>query len=272
VTFLPDSLRRLTPANLLFLLLNLAGLTAFLYPFWAPAQPIAPQTRTVLLLFSAAAGLLLLAVMAEAQEGLTVHTVALLGALVGLNTALRVIDTLVPLRGGFSPVFVLIVLIGFTFGARMGFLMGALTMLVSGPLTLGGLGLWTPYQMLAAGWVGMCAAWLPRPKQPVRMLALYGLGWGFLYGMLTNLHFWPYMINAPDLAWEPSLTALETLARYARFYLVTSLAWDTAGAAGNLILLLALGAPLLAALTRFRRRSRVIWEPEPAAEYNPPTP
>ncbi len=272
MTALSSGLRRLTPANLLFLLLNLAGFMAFLYPFWAPAQPLAPQARTVLLLFSAAAGLLLLAVMAEAQEGLTVHTVALLGALVGLNTALRVLDTLVPLPGGFTPVFVLIILIGYAFGARLGFLMGALTMLVSGPLTLGGLGLWTPYQMLAAGWVGMCAAWLPRPGRPVRMLAIYGLGWGFLYGFLTSLHFWPYMLNAPDLTWEPSLSALETLARYARYYLVTSLAWDTAGAVGNLVLLLALGAPLLTALTRFKRRSRVIWEPEPAAEYNPPSP
>ncbi len=268
-------LRRLTPANLLFLALNLAGMLAFLYPFWAPPQPIAPQTRTVLLLFSAAAGLLLLAVMAEAQEGLTVHTIALLGALVGLNTALRVIDTVIPLPGGFSPVFLLIILIGYTFGARLGFLMGALTMLVSGPLTLGGLGLWTPYQMLAAGWVGMGSAWLPHPNRPMRMLAAYGLMWGFLYGMLTNLHFWPYMINAPDLAWDPALGVVETLGRYARFYLVTSLAWDTAGAVGNLVLLLALGTPLLAALIRFKRRARVFWGPAEvagAAEYNPPTP
>jgi len=115
VSVLPGSLRRLTPANLLFLLLNLAGLTAFLYPFWAPAQPTRHRLGPCSFCSAPAAGLLLLAVMAEAQEGLTVHTVALLGALVGLNTALRVIDTLVPLPGGFSPVFVLIILIGSRF-------------------------------------------------------------------------------------------------------------------------------------------------------------
>ena len=43
-------------------------------------------------------------------------------------------------------------------GSRLGFMMGALTMLVSGPLTAGGIGPWTPYQMMAAGWVGLGAA------------------------------------------------------------------------------------------------------------------
>jgi energy-coupling factor transport system substrate-specific component len=191
----------------------------------------------MLLLFTGAAALVLLAILAEAQTGLTVQTVALLGALVGLNTALRVIDNVIPLPGGFSPVFLLIILVGYTFGARLGFLMGALTMLVSGPLTAGGIGLWTPYQMLA----------------------VYGLAWGWLYGALTNLYFWPYMFNTPDLGWQPGLGLVSTLQRYGRFYLITSLAWDTVGAIGNLVLLLTLGRSLLKALERFRRRVLVVW-------------
>ena len=255
-------LGRLTPANLFFLLLTLAGLAAFLYPFWAPPRPAAPEARLLVLAFSGAAGLILVGLVGEAQAGLTAHTIAMLGTLVGLNTILRVIDTVLPMPGGFSPVFLLIILVGYTFGARLGFLMGALTMLVSGPLTAGGLGPWTPYQMLAAGWVGMAAAWLPRGRARIVTLAIYGTLWGWLYGGLTNLYFWPYTLLAPDLAWQPGLTLTQTLARYAHFYLVTSLAWDTMGALGNLLLLLALASPLLKALERFRRRARVTWEPD----------
>ncbi len=254
-------LRALTLANLVFVILNLAGLAAFLYPFWAPAQTAATQSRAALLLFSGAAALALLALIAEAQQGLTVHTIAMIGTLVGLNTVLRVIDNVVPLPGGFSPVFLLMILVGYTFGARLGFMMGALTMLVSGPLTAGGIGPWTPYQMLAAGWVGMCAAWIPRRLPRIPILVAYGAVWGWLYGALTNLSFWPFTLLGPDIGWQAGLGLSQTLARYARFYLVTSLAWDTVASAGNVILLLLLGTSLLAVLERFRRRARVVWEP-----------
>lgn len=252
---------RLRPANWLFLAINLAGLAAFLYPFWTPIQVSPSETRMLVLVASGAAGLVLLALLGEAQAGLTPLTVAMLGTLVGLNTVLRVLDTVVPLPGGFSPVFLLIVLVGHTFGARLGFLMGALTLLVSGPLTAGGLGPWTPYQMLAAGWVGMGAAFLPRGRGRVIALAVYGATWGFLYGALTNLYFWPYTLLAPDLAWQPGLGLWPTLARYARFYLVTSLLWDSMRALGNLVLVLLLAPALTQALERFRRRAHVTWEP-----------
>ncbi len=260
-------LRRFTPANLAFLLMNLVGLAFFLYPFWAPVIPAASQSRAALLLFSGAAGLALLALIAEAQQGLTLHTIAILGALVGLNTVLRVIDNVVPLPGGFSPVYLLIILVGYTLGSRLGFMMGALTMLVSGPLTAGGIGPWTPYQMMAAGWVGLGAAWLPHTRGRLLTLAAYGALWGWAYGALTNLYFWPYAIQAPDLAWQPGLDALQTLTRYGRFYLVTSLAWDTTAAIGNVVLLALLGGSLLKVLERFQRRAHVVWEPvEPAQQ------
>jgi energy-coupling factor transport system substrate-specific component len=248
-------------ADALFLLLVLAGLAMFLYPFWAPLQPGATESRLVTLAFSGAAALILVGLVGEAQLGLTAHTVAMLGTLVGLNTALRVIETVFPLPGGFSPVFLLIILVGHVFGARLGFLMGALTMLVSGPLTAGGLGPWTPYQMFAAGWVGMGAAWLPRGRGRLLALAIYGALWGWLYGALTNLSFWPFTVLAPDISWTPGLSLLDALRRYGRFYLVTSLAWDTMLAAGNFILLFTLAVPLLKPLERFQRRARVAWEP-----------
>ena len=274
---------RLDFGNFFFAALTLAGVAFFLVPFWAPVlSPSASlgagsveglalsavegpalsavEGRTSLLLFSAAVAMILLAILSEAQHGLTMHTIAMLGALVGLNTALRLIDNLLPLPGGFSPVFLLIILVGFIFGARLGFLMGALTLLVSDPVSPGGLGPWTPYQMLAAGWAGMTAAMLPR-RSPLWVIALLGAGWGWMYGALTNLYFWPYALGAPDISWSPALGPIETLARYGRYYLVTSLAWDTMRAAGNFALLLLMGTALIRALERFRRRALVVWEP-----------
>lgn len=257
---------QLNLGNLFFAGLTLAGVGFFLFPFWAPAVTgraglTAPaEARTSLLLFSASMALILLAILTEAQQGLTIHTIAMLGALIGLNTALRVADNLLPLPGGFSPVFLLILLVGFVFGPRLGFLMGALTLLVSDPVTPGGLGPWTPYQMLAAGWAGMTAALLPR-RTPIWILAAVGAAWGLLYGAMTNLYFWPYALGAPDLSWAPSLPASELLARYARYYVVTSLAWDSMRALGNFLLIGLLGTSLVRVLDRFRKRASVIWEP-----------
>ncbi len=254
-------IQRLSSARLLFLLLAALGFALYLFPFWAPVRPETFQARAVLLALSASVGLILMALIGEAQLGLTAHSIAMVGTLVGLNTGLRVIETVVPLPGGFSPVFLLIILVGHLFGVRLGFLMGALTMLVSGPLTAGGLGPWTPYQMLAAGWVGMGAAWVPGGRVSPFLLGAYGAIWGWLYGALTNLSFWPYAFNAPDLGWQPGLGLIETLVRYGRFYFVTSFAWDSMRALGNLVLLALLGKPVLTALERFRRRAHVEWEP-----------
>ena len=56
-------------------------------------------------------------------------------------------------------------LAGYIFGARFGFLLGVMTLLVSALLT-GGVGPWLPYQMFTAGWIGLTSGWLPRLPDP----------------------------------------------------------------------------------------------------------
>jgi energy-coupling factor transport system substrate-specific component len=143
-----------------------------------------------------------------------------------------------------------------------------LTLLLSAFLT-GGLGPWLPFQMLGAGWIGLTAGWLPRPRgeadgrRRLLVLAIFGAVWGILYGALLNLYFWPF--SAPGLQsdaglyWSPGLGFFETVSRYVRFYLVTSLGYDLFRAATNALLILTLGGPLLRTLERFR--SRFTWEP-----------
>jgi len=255
-------------AGAITLVASLIGLVAFLYPFLlpavAPADDRTAHAADAPLLFAAVAGLCLLAIVADlggAHGPGTAKTVALLGVLVATDATLR----LVPSVLGATPIFLLILLVGAVFGPAVGFQMGALTLLVSAFLT-GGLGPYLPYQMLGAGWVGLTAGWLPRPAHPRRrlwLLAAFGALWGFLYGALLNLWFWPFTAPgaevAAGLAWHPGLSAAETLRRYAEFYAVTSFGFDLFRAAGNAVLVLALGGPVLRVLDRYR--SRFTWQP-----------
>ena len=259
----------------IYLAASVSGLLVLLYPFFLPA--VAQQTgfgtlragempvmMTVLL------GLCLLVLLFEAQ-GPIVNTklIALLGILVAINSALRFIETAIPGPGGFSPIFFLIILVGYIFGGRVGFLMGALTLLVSALVT-GGVGPWLPAQMFTAGWVGLSTPILhpltraltkktarqaePSANMEILVLAGFGLLWGFLYGAIMNLWQWPFIAGPQNQSFTAGLGLVATLQRYLAFYLVTSLVWDAVAAVGNVLLLLALGKPALRALRRFRRR------------------
>jgi len=259
---------------------SLVGLGAFLYPFllpvidraFAPGDEGAAHAADAPLVLAAVTALCLLAIVAELGDPRgwrapsASKTVALLGVLVATDATLRLIPTVL----GASPIFLLIILVGAVYGPSFGFLMGSLTLLVSAVLT-GGFGPWLPYQMLGAGWVGLTAGWLPRPRHPrvrLLLLAAFGALWGLLYGAILNLWSWPFAAPGLDvdagLYWHPGLDLGETIDRYARYYLVTSLPYDLFRAAGNAALVLALGGPLLRVLERFR--ARFAWEPWVVAE------
>jgi energy-coupling factor transport system substrate-specific component len=260
---------------LIYGLTNGLGLVAFLYPFWRTALPASGQADsahaddatlvlTVLVLLCFA--ILLLEVQSQMVN---TKTVALLGMLVAINATLRVIDNLLPIPGGFSPIFVLIVLTGYVYGGRFGFLLGALTLLVSALLT-GGVGPWLPYQMFTAGWVGMTAPlcrviggrrWAVNSGLEVGLLAAFGGIWGLLFGAMMNIWFWPFAVGDPTYYWQPGIGVGETLRRYLFFYLATSLVWDLFRLAGNSLLILAVGAPVLRILRRFHARFDFTYQP-----------
>ncbi len=257
-------------ANGVVLVASLVGLAAFLYPFLLPAfrHGAAPDpgagAAAAPLVFALVTALCLLAIVAElagadAVSGASSKTVALLGVLVATDATLRLAPTFL----GASPIFPLMLLVGAVYGPALGFQMGALTILLSAFLT-GGIGPWLPYQMLGAGWVGLTAGWLPRPANPrlrLLLLAAFGALWGFLYGAILNLTLWPFAGAGADTAlyWVPGLGFGESLLRYGRFYLVTSLVHDLFRAVGNAVILLAIGGPILRVLERFH--SRFTWQP-----------
>ncbi len=262
--FIPRLLSAVT-----FALTNLIGLVAYLYPFWLPVRLAGGETSghagDALLVFGLLVSLCLLVLLAEMTGGaVNTKVIAVLGVLTAVNAVARLADNIVQLPGGFSPIFLLIILVGYAYGARLGFLLGVFTMMVSAFL-LAGVGPWLPYQMFAAGWVGLTAGGLGRlglrGKAEIAALTVFGLIWGFLYGAITNVYFWPFVI-AEGGSWEPGLDLGETLRRYAGFYLATSLWWDAMAAVGNVALIIALGRPLLSALRRFRRRFQFEIAPE----------
>ena len=138
-------------------------------------------------------------------------------------------------------------------------------MLVSA-LVIGGIGPWLPFQMMALAWMGassgalgLVTKRLPR-RIEVGALAAFGWIWGFLYGAIVNLWFWPVAVGSGDLAWEPGLSLSETLTRYKTFYLATSLVWDAAGAIANAVLIALVAGALLESLRRFSGKLKPVVE------------
>ncbi len=273
-------------STVLFVLTQLVGLAAFAYPFLRPQAAVneaaARASDAPLIL-----GVTLIALFAlMAALHVNAKRVAVLGVLCAINAVLRLAETLIlPLPGGFSPVFLLIILAGYAYGARFGFLFGAFSLLTSA-LASGGVGPWLPFQMFGAGWVGLTAGVLsklrsgigsgqasnlqpfdsaqgrpptsnlqpPTSKYDLVLLLPFGFVWGFLYGAILNLYFWPLVDAGAGLSWQAGVGIGDALARYASFYAATSLWWDAVGAIGNVALLLWLGLPILRALWRFGAR------------------
>ena len=255
-------------------LIGLIGIAAFLYPFFLPqvAQSEAgggAHGNDALFLFTLLFVLALVVLLAEMEsEALNSKMVAVLGVLTAINAVLRLADNALAFLniGGFSPVYLLVILCGYAYGSRFGFLLGALSMAVSAILT-GGIGPWLPFQMFTMGWVGLTAGWLPQARlrgpreerarpainRETVVLAAFGGLWGFAYGAILNLYFWPYSLGGA-MAWAPGLSLGESVGRYLLFYAATSLWWDAIGAIGNIAMILFFGAAVLKVLRRFQRR------------------
>lgn len=255
-----STLARRGLSTLTLMLATLLGAVAFLYPFLVPQtqkdtgfmahSTDAPLTFLILLV------LCLVVVIANLEtQQMNSKMIAVLGILVAINAALR----LIPGPAGFSAMLFLPILCGYTYGADFGFLLGALSLLVSAIMT-GGMGPWLPYQMFSVAWMGMASAWLPQlhrfGRVEVVLLALWGALLGLLFGAIMNLWFWPYVIDIGQsgMYQQPGRGVWEILGRYATFYVATSLWWDMGRAAGNLLLILLFGAPILQLLRRFQKR------------------
>jgi len=236
-------------------LVSLAGLVLFAWPFFGSDLPA--NTPAWTLAIGCVTGLML--VEAGSRE-LDSRAVALLAAIAAIDAALRL--AVIEGIGGFNPIFFLVLCAGYVFGTSFGFLAGALSILVSA-LAGGGIGPWVPYQVFAVGWVGVAAGLAGHWRAPspgwrdLILLAAVGAVMGWVFGALLDITDWvPVYRGNPTLGWEPGMAPATALLHFGRFYLLTSLAYDTFRALGNAVMVVALGAPVLAALMRLRARLR----------------
>ncbi len=207
--------------------------------------------------------LCLMIIIFEAQSSfMDSKMIALLGVLIAINAGLRFLENAIPGPAGFSPIFFLVILVGYCFSSRVGFLMGAMTMLVSAMIT-GGVGPWLPGQMITAGWLGQSSAILrslidtlglnDKPLEVV-ILASFSALWGIVYGFIMNLWFWPFLSASPGQSWMQSTNFVENLQGYLAYYLTTSFVWDVTRAIGNVIIISIMTRPVIKILDRFIQR------------------
>jgi energy-coupling factor transporter ATP-binding protein EcfA2 len=232
---------------------NLLALGAFCWPLLATALP-QDAAAAVPYAALAIAPLAAVAVVVSLDGSVrSAHMVALLGVLAAVGSAVRVASTGV---GGVEAVFILLILAGRAFGARFGLLLGAATIAVSSVLW-GGIGPWTPFQIFACAWVGAGAGLLPRRvrgKAELWMLCGYGAVASYLFGLLTNLWFWPFAVGAgTGISYQPGAPLSTNLSSFLLYSLVTSTAgWDTLRAVTTIIGITVIGRAVLAAFRRVK--------------------
>lgn len=238
---------------MILLPVSLAGIALFLWPFLAVS---APSTGAAVSL--ALGTVVAFAAVETLTRRLDSRRFALLAAIAALDAALRLV--LVNGVGGFSPIFFLILVAGYVFGPSFGFLCGAFSLLASALVT-GGIGPWLPYQVFACGWVGAIAGVAGAYRhgaygwRDVVALGAVALVTGFLFGALLDVWDWTtFYRGAPGYGYVSGASPGELLQRFGRFYVATSAWWDSFRAAGDVIAVVILGLPFLAALGRMRSR------------------
>lgn len=152
-----------------------------------------------------------------------------------------------------KPTTDIVLLTGYALGGAPGFCVGAVTALVSNVFF--GHGPWTPWQMAAWGGVGVAGAALAalvRGRDLGRLpLALACGAAGLAFGVFMDLYLW-------------TLAAEQTLGAYLAIS-SSSLTFNLAHVAGNVVFCLLIGPALVGSLRRYRRRAEVRWSPSPAA-------
>ncbi len=136
--------------------------------------------------------------------------------LVSVMTALSVIGRLLPV---IKPITALTVLSALYLGKEAGFLVGALSAVLSNFIM--GHGPWTPFQMLAWGLIGLFAGIFSKPLLRSKLLLLcYGMLSGVAYSMLLDI--WTTVWTYGEFTLSAYLAAITTALPYTILYAVSN--------------------------------------------------
>lgn len=228
------------------------SIEGFVWPFFYSGQDL---PRTQFFFWIAIFAAIVLVIFEVSSAGLDAKSVALLGVLAALISALR------PLGAGavgIEPMWFVLILSARVFGASFGFLLGIISMFASALLT-GGLGPWLGYQMFAAAWIGMAAGMLPKKfsgKSEIAMLLIFGALAAGAFGILMDLQFWPWALGSnTQLSYIPGGSIPENLSRFITFHFASAMAWDIPRAIFTCVLIGFTGPSVLSALRRTYTRA-----------------
>jgi len=143
----------------------------------------------------------------------------------------------------FKPVLALVIISGVALGGETGFLVGAVTMLVSNMLL--GQGVWTPWQMFSAGIIGWLAGVLFRKgllrRSRIALCVFGALATIVLYGGIMNLS----SVLTSSIVLTPQVILS---------YYITGFPMDCVHAAGTALFLWLAAEPMLEKLDRIKTK------------------
>jgi energy-coupling factor transport system substrate-specific component len=239
--------------------LSIAGLSSLLMFAWPLFIATSSQNENLLAqsVFIALMPILIVLTLVEFSTGeIGSRQLAVLGVLTAVNAVIRLLGAG---TAGIETAFFLIIIGGYVFRSAFGFILGSTSILVSALLGAG-VGPWLPFQMMAAGLVGLAAGAIPKfnKKLPqVLVLITYAIIASFVYGNLMTLWNWPFLAGSEStLSYIGGAPLVENISRFINYEIVTGgLLWD-AGRAITTSILIALTAPaLLATLNRAANRA-----------------
>lgn len=234
------------------------GFALLTWPLYAMAESVVRiQTFSIPLLLTAVVPVGLLLFASEIiQRTFNPRLLAIVAALAAVGMIVRLLGAGV---AGLEPIWTVVLLAGLGLGPAAGYLVGILAILLSGLMT-GGVGPWLPYQMLAAGLLGLIGGLIPSYSLRKNRVVLFTLGLvaGIAYGWLLNLWFWPTAIGLePSLAFNPEASVSERFSAWIRFNVLTSFGFDLPRGLLTGALLAWIGPRLLTAIRRAARLGKI---------------
>lgn len=143
-----------------------------------------------------------------------------------------------------QPTIFIAMITGYVFGYRKGFLVGAVSVMVSS--FFASHGSWTPWQMLCVGLAGGSGDWLKRMQKEFHLVtfAIFCCVWGYFYGWIMTYWYWVTFVFPLNVE------------SFIKCYL-SAIAYDTTRAVGNLFFALIFGNTFYSILMRFRKKLHV---------------
>lgn len=184
------------------------------------------------------------------RKAVTAREMALLSVLTALAVVSRAVFYLVP---QVKPIAAVVIISGMCLGPFAGYMVGALSAFLSNFLF--GQGIWTPFQMVALGFVGLLAGALLRPGRVNRwVLALAGFFLAtVVYGLVVDLS--TVLMTVTDYTWKAVLAVYAAGAPFDLVFGVSTAAF-----------LLLFGVPLERKITRLQTKYGLLERQAPAKE------